>query len=77
MTTLADIEDYFDENGIPDEPWQIDSGSVCRDPELMVRTHVSTLKNYSGNPTFLPHWERLLGYYKHLNKRNANQHDKK
>jgi len=71
MTTLSDIEKYFAEHGIPKGKWRIDKGSVCVEPELMVSTHIKTLKNYSGNSTFLPHWDRLLGFYLHCKKTNA------
>lgn len=69
MTNLADIEQYFDKNGIPDDPWRIDKGSVCFNPALMVKTHIATLKRYSGNSTFLPYWYRLIRYYGYCKNR--------
>ena len=65
--TLSDVEIFFKRHKFTKEPWRIDSGSISNDPELMVKTHILTLKTYPKNKTFIPYWDRLLKYYNYCN----------
>jgi hypothetical protein len=71
--TIDQIEQWFNENGIPTEKYQLDSGSIITDPIQFVRGHVAMLR---GNPKkfrFLPYYNRIFKFYKYCYEKSSKE----
>ncbi len=65
---LQELEQWFNENNHLVTDCKL---SICEkiiDGKTFIDSHISELKNNSGNPRYLPYYDRLLAYYRLLNK---------
>jgi hypothetical protein len=63
---INEIEAYFNTNGVPTDPVQLDPedpATVVTNPEKFVSHHLSVLKNNPGNMRFKPYYDRLVEFY--------------
>lgn len=66
MKPLDEIEQFFEEHGVPKKEFRLDAATVIKDPQKFVAGSISFLKNNSGNPTFVPYYQRLHKYYQYV-----------
>lgn len=65
---LTELEVYFSNISISDEPLQLDQCTYIENQNKFVKSHISTLKANSGNMKFLPYYERLFKFYQIISK---------
>ena len=57
--SIDELEKYFSSIHLPIEPLRLNESSLITDCSLFIESHLTTLKQYNGNKTFLPYLERL------------------
>lgn len=59
---IQELELYFKENKsrTPIATYDLKSGGLITDVPKFIDSHLSTVKQNNGNPTFLPYLERLI-----------------
>lgn len=72
---LHDLEIWFNENKDILRECQLSVCGKVIDPKLFVESHIAILKNNSGNPRYLPYYDRLLAYYNIMSKANLIQNN--
>lgn len=63
MATLNEIEKYFETYDFIDQEIQIDQCSKITDLKTFVQSHISVLKDNTGNKLFMPYYDRLKKVY--------------
>lgn len=53
------------------QPIRLDKCTILNDHEKFVQSHISYLDNNSGNPAYLPYYQRLVKYYELIKKQNG------
>lgn len=59
---LVELENYFASIEMPKEI-KLNNHTFIKDVDVMVGTHISTLKANSGNVYFKPYYDRLIELY--------------
>lgn len=58
--TLSELEKYFSEANLPEEPIQLDKHTKITNVRKFVDSHLEVLRGNSGNKTFMPYYNRLM-----------------
>lgn len=56
---INELETFFLTATLPTDPVKLNSYTTITNVKLFIRSHLSVLKNYPGNKTFIPHLHRL------------------
>ena len=65
--SVKTLSDYFKDYEFTDDEIEISPCETILNIELFDQTHLTAIKNNSGNKTFKPYYDRLVKLYKLLN----------
>jgi len=57
---IAELESYFYSAQLPNAKVHLGQGTTIKSIPGFLQGHFATVKRYNGNPTFLPHLNRLI-----------------
>ena len=66
---LINLKKFFETYEFPNEPIRLDECSVITNQKEFVKSHIQVLEANSGKRLFRPYYDRLLAYYKLVNKK--------
>lgn len=66
---IADLEQYFKEAILPNDPIRLNPCTTIRDSVLFIQTTLCWLKNHPGNAAYKPYYDQLLEFKHYLESR--------